>query len=61
MLKLRYEGKTVIAITHRLGAALASDRVVLLDKGKVLSDGIHKELIVNNALYQDFWKESTNH
>lgn len=58
MLRLKDQGKTVIAITHRIGAALAADRVVLLDKGKILADGHHYDLIKTRDAYQAYWQSS---
>lgn len=60
MLKLKDAGKTVIAITHRAAAAIAADRIILLEKGKIIADGGHHELTYTNERYQNFWKETTN-
>ena len=58
MLRLKDRGKTVIAITHRIGAALAADKVVLLDKGKLITEGAHAQLIKYNGKYKEFWKDT---
>ena len=49
--------KTMIIITHRLGAARLADRILVLDNGKIVEDGSHEELINNNKLYKSFWEE----
>ncbi len=58
MLKLRDRGKTVIAITHRVGTAKAADQVVLLDHGKLIAQGAHHALIQKSESYQAFWQET---
>ncbi len=58
MLTLRKLGKTVIAVTHRIGIAEAADRVILLDKGRVKVEGKHKLLYRTNEYYKTFWQSS---
>jgi ATP-binding cassette subfamily B protein len=58
MLKLRDQGKTVIAITHRIGAVKVADEVVLLDKGTLVTKGAHSTLQAENEKYRGFWKET---
>lgn len=45
------EGKTAIIVTHRLGAAKIADRVIVMDKGKIIDFGSHYELMQKNGLY----------
>lgn len=49
------KGKTVIAIAHRLSTIAAMDRLVVLDKGRVVEQGTHEELIARNSLYAQLW------
>lgn len=50
------EGKTVIAIAHRLATIAAMDRLIVLDQGKIIEQGSHQELLALNGLYAQLWK-----
>ncbi len=58
MLKLRDQGKTVIAITHRMGAAKVADKTILLDKGILVAQGSHTLMIEGNDQYRNYWQVS---
>lgn len=48
--------KTVIAIAHRLSTLKHMDRIVVLDKGRVVEEGTHEELIIkSDSLYKQLW------
>lgn len=49
------QGKTVIAIAHRLSTIAAMDRLIVLDKGRIVEQGSHSRLIANNQLYAQLW------
>lgn len=49
------EGRTVIAIAHRLSTLRAMDRLVIFDNGKIVEDGTHDELMQKGGLYADLW------
>jgi ABC-type multidrug transport system fused ATPase/permease subunit len=48
--------KTVIAIAHRLSTLLAMDRILVLDKGEIVEDGSHSELLALGGTYAKLWK-----
>ncbi|OYD23126.1 ABC transporter ATP-binding protein [Oceanimonas baumannii] len=53
------EGKTVIAIAHRLSTIAAMDRLVVLDKGRIVEQGSHQELLEQNGIYAQLWNHQT--
>ncbi|MFG1488081.1 ABC transporter ATP-binding protein [Oceanospirillum sp. HFRX-1_2] len=53
------EGKTVIAIAHRLSTIAALDRLVVLDKGQIVEQGSHTELIEQGGIYAQLWAHQT--
>lgn len=49
------QGKTVIAIAHRLSTVAQMDRIIVMDQGRVIEDGTHNSLLDQNGQYANFW------
>lgn len=54
-LEVLMEGKTVLAIAHRLSTLSKMDRIIVLDEGKIVEDGTHKQLLRKKGLYAELW------
>ena len=48
--------KTVIVIAHRLSTIMKMDRIIVLEKGNVVAEGTHQQLLEDKGLYQKLWK-----
>ncbi|TCL74749.1 ABC transporter ATP-binding protein [Rhizobium sp. BK251] len=48
-------GKTVLAIAHRLSTIAALDRLIVVDKGRIIEEGSHAALLARGGLYADLW------
>ena len=53
------QGRTTISITHRLSWAASADRVYVLNKGRLVEEGSHAELVGGGGLYQTLYEEQT--
>jgi len=54
--KLTYK-KTTIVIAHRLSTILNSDNIYVVDKGKIIASGTHKDLLTNSSDYKNFYEK----
>ena len=50
------KSKTILMISHQLSVAATCDRVLVMDKGEIVQEGIHKDLIATNGLYKKLWE-----
>ncbi len=49
------KGKTTLVIAHRLSTVLNSHKIYVIDKGQVVAEGNHKELLLNSKIYKNFY------
>jgi len=49
------KNKTILMISHQLSVAATCDRVLVMDKGKIIQEGVHKDLIKKDGLYKNLW------
>ena len=54
-LEVVMDGKTVLAIAHRLSTLSKMDRIIVMDKGKIVENGTHLELLSQKGLYAKYW------
>lgn len=53
------EGRTAIVIAHRLSTIQKMDRIIVMDKGKIVEEGTHRELLKKNGTYANLWKHQS--
>ncbi|EKO1025046.1 ABC transporter ATP-binding protein [Salmonella enterica subsp. enterica] len=53
-------GKTVIAVAHRLSTIINMDRIIVLNKGRIVEEGNHETLVSKKGLYYKLWKQQAN-
>jgi len=49
------KGKTVLIIAHRLNTIRSANNILVMDKGKIIQQGTHNELIKQEGLYKELW------
>ena len=53
------DGKTVLAIAHRLSTLSKMDRIIVMEKGKIVENGTHQELLNMRGLYARYWERQS--
>lgn len=53
------EGKTTIVVAHRLSTLLQMDRLLVFDRGQIVEDGSHEQLLAQGGLYATMWNAQT--
>lgn len=51
-----FQGRTSILIAHRISAVMNADRIIVLDKGRVVETGVHDALVESDGIYQRIWR-----
>ena len=51
------KGRTTIVIAHRLSTILNSKKIFLIDKGKLIGEGTHKDLLDSSPIYKNFYEK----
>jgi ATP-binding cassette subfamily B protein len=59
-LQKHFKGKTIISIAHRLNTLVSADMLLVIDKGKLVEQGTHTELINQGGIYAQFMKTYVN-
>lgn len=55
------KGRTVVIVSHRLSSLVSSDRIIVLDRGRVVDQGPHGELFSRCATYRHLWNQQHRH
>jgi len=55
-----FQNKTVLIVAHRLSTLQSADRVCVFDRGTIIQDGTHEELVKQEGLYQKLWHTQSN-
>ncbi|WP_187428452.1 Vitamin B12 import ATP-binding protein BtuD [Roseobacter fucihabitans] len=53
------EGKTVLAIAHRLSTLTEMDRIIVMDDGQIVENGSHDALLAQNGRYAQYWERQS--
>ena len=51
-----FHKRTSVIIAHRISAVMNADRTIVLDKGRIVEEGTHDQLIANDGIYTRIWK-----
>jgi ATP-binding cassette subfamily B protein len=54
-LRTFFAGKTVLLIAHRISAVMHADRIIVLDRGRIVESGVHSELLAAGGIYHHLW------
>lgn len=53
------DGKTVLAIAHRLSTLAEMDRIIVMDQGQIVEEGSHEDLLAQGGLYAQYWNRQS--
>jgi len=53
------DGKTVVAIAHRLSTISGMDRIIVLERGAIVEEGSHEDLLAMKGTYAKYWNRQS--
>ena len=59
-LKNNFKNKSVIIVSHRVSCIKHADKIIVLENGKIIQEGIHKNLIKTDGYYKDLYKKQNS-
>lgn len=60
-LKTLQEGRTTLVIAHRLTTVQQADQIIVLERGRIVEQGTHDDLMLNNGIYAHMYKTGMSH
>ena len=55
-----FKGKTLIIVSHRVSCVKNADKIIVLEKGSIIQEGTHNDLIKNEGFYKDLYSKQNN-
>ena len=55
-----FKGKTLIIVSHRVSCVKNADKIIVLEKGSIIQDGTHNDLIKNEGFYKDLYSKQNS-
>lgn len=55
------KGRTVVVVSHRLSSLTACDKILVLERGRIVDQGRHTDLLGRCSIYQHLWAQQTRH
>jgi ATP-binding cassette subfamily B protein len=53
------DGRTALVVAHRLSTVAGMDRLVVLDRGRIIEQGTHQELLSGDGAYAKLWRHQS--